>query len=84
MIDIITTSPEATISQRRCRSKHGPVVSDKQVKAARRDKRTKQIAYEDIIKTRNERAIKVCLNDYIDAQKALRTAMQEVEKLDRH
>ena len=55
-------------------------MNDKQAKAARRQKRTKNIAYEDIIKTRNEKAIKVCLNDYIDAQKAPHTAMQEVER----
>ena len=80
MIDIITTSAESTIGQRRCRSNYNPVVNDKQVKAARREKRTKKIAYEDIIKTGNEKAIKVCLNDYIDAQKSLRTAIQEVEQ----
>ena len=49
MIDIITTSAEATIGQRRCQSKHDLVVNDKQVKAARREKITKKI----IIKTRN-------------------------------
>ena len=45
MIDIITTSAEATIGQHRCRSNYDPVVNDKQVKAARREKRTKKIAY---------------------------------------